>query len=136
MCYFLYGAINDGINSADYEKVAKNYDYHFNIGDVQSVDACVENISAEYRITVNHCDCDTALGQRNINEKQLETFKELFVNLQTVRGVKYVLLSKNWANETNTRHETIHINDMDILHFLANIEDNCLYKIELYKKNY
>ena len=28
------------------------------------------------------------------------------------------------------------IQDIDILYFLANMEDNCLYKIELYKKYY
>ena len=56
------------------------------------------------------------------------------MDLQNVRGIKYVLISKNWWKETNKKQETVHIRDIDVLHFLANIEENCLYKIELYKK--
>ncbi|MBR3778822.1 MAG: hypothetical protein IKL13_03740, partial [Clostridia bacterium] len=70
------------------------------------------------------------------NKKGLEELKDLLLNLQNVRGIKYVLISKNWWKETNSKQETVHIQEMDILHFLANMEDNCLYKIELYKKYY
>ncbi len=37
MCYFLYGAINDGINEDDYKKITKDAEYHFNPGNVNSV---------------------------------------------------------------------------------------------------
>ena len=136
MCYFLYGAINDGINKDDYEKIAKNAEYHFSFGNVDSVNECVEKCDNSYRITFNHCDCDTAIGQKHTNKKQLEELRNLLLDLQTVRGIKYVLISKNWWREPNSKQETVHIQDIDILHFLANIEDNCLYKIELYKKYY
>jgi hypothetical protein len=136
MCYFLYGAINEGINKDDYEKIAKNTEYHFSFGDVESVNECVTNCDSSYRITLNHCDCDTAIGQKHTNKKELEELKDLLLNLQNVRGIKHILISKNWWEETNNKQETVHIQDIDILHFLANMEDNCLYKIELYKKYY
>ena len=136
MCYFLYGAINDGINTDDYEKTIKDTEYHFSFGNIESVNKCVERCDSSYRITLNHCDCDTAIGQKHTNKKGLEELKDLLLNLQNVRGIKYVLISKNWWKETNSRQETVHIQEMDILHFLANMEDNCLYKIELYKKYY
>ena len=136
MCFFLYGAFNDGINKEDYDKIAKNAEYHFSFGNVDSVNECVEKCDNSYRITFNHCDCDTAIGQKHTNKKQLEELRNLLLDLQTVRGIKYVLISKNWWRETNSKQETVHIQDIDILHFLANIEDNCLYKIELYKKYY
>ena len=134
MCYFLYGAINDGINADDYKKAIKDSEYHFSCGSISSVNECVAGCNDSHRITFNHCDCETAIGKKHINEKELEKLKGLLLDLQNVRGIKYVLISKNWWKETNKKQETVHIRDIDILHFLANIEENCLYKIELYKK--
>lgn len=136
MCYFLYGAINEGINSEDYKKATKGFNYHFNIGDMQKVNACVKLCNDDYRITHKCCDCETAIGQGNANNKDLKEFETLLKNLKTVRGIKYVLLSKNWWEETNTKLQVEYIKDIDIPQFLANIEDNCLYKIEMYPKYY
>ena len=136
MCYFLYGAVNGGLHIGDYDKVMRDSEYHFNTGNIKEVNACVENCNDDYRITLNHCDCNTVIGKNNPNKKGLEEFKDLLLNLKSVRRIKYVLLSKNWRKQTNTKQEVIHINDIDILQFLANIEDNCLYKIELYPKYY
>lgn len=136
MCYFLYGAINEGVNIDDCEKITKGTGYHFALGDVDSVNEGVANCDDTYRITSNHCDCDTAIGQKAIGKKELEKFRELLLKLQNVRGMKYLLISKNWWEETNSKQQTVHLQDVDILHFLANMEDNCLYKLELYKKYY
>ncbi|MBE6903789.1 MAG: hypothetical protein E7480_04185 [Ruminococcaceae bacterium] len=136
MCYFLYGAVNNGINDDDYKKATKDAEYHFNCGDINSVNNCVENCGTGYRITLNHCDCDTAIGQKNTNKNQLKNLEELLLYIKKVRGIKHILISKNWWKETNNKQETVHIDDIDILSFLANMEDNCLYKIELYKKYY
>jgi len=136
MCYFLYGAINSGINDEDYKTASKDNEFHFNCGNIKDVNACVEKCGMDYRITFNYCDCNTDIGQKDTNKKQLKSLEELLLNFKNVRGIKYVLISKNWWKETNSKQETVHIQEMDILHFLANMEDNCLYKIELYKKYY
>ena len=136
MCYFLYGAINDVINADDYEKTMKDTEYRFSFGNMEAVNGGVASCDSSYRITLNNCDCDTAIGQKHTSKKELEELKALLLNLQNVRGIRYVLISKNWWGETNDKQETVHIQDVDILHFLANMEDNCLYKIELYKKYY
>ena len=136
MCYFLYGAINEGVNTDDCEKITKGTGYHFALGNIDSVNEGVANCDDTYRITSNHCDCDTAIGQKAIGKKELEKFRELLLDLQNVRGIKYLLISKNWWEETNSKQQTVHLQDVDILHFLANMEDNCLYKLELYKKYY
>ena len=136
MCYFLYGAINDGFNSDDYNKAIKDSEYHFNTGNIKQVNTCVENCGNRYRITSNRCDCDTAVGGKQINRKGLKKLEEVLISLKSVRGIKYVLLSKNWWEENNNEQKTIHIDDVDVLRFLADVEDNCLYKIELYPKYY
>ncbi len=136
MCYFLYGAINDSVNKQEYEKVMKNSEFHFNFGDITDVNACVKHCEEKYRITFHSCDCDTAIGQKHTNKKQLKSLQALLLSLKEVQGIKYLLLSKNWWKEKNTEQETVHIDDINILYFLANMEENCLYKIELYKKYY
>lgn len=136
MCYFLYGAINEGIDTDAYNQAAKSSNFHFNIGNAEKVNHCVKNCDDDYRITVEYCDCNTAIGDKHTNRKQLKDLQELLFRLKDIRGIKHIFISKNWANETNETEETVHINDIDVLYFLANIQDNCLYKIELYKKYY
>ena len=121
---------------SDYEKAIKNSKYHFNIGNKNTVNACVKNCGCEYRITSEMCDCDNPIGTKKVGKKALKDFEEVLLNLRSVRGIKYIYLSKNWVEETNEEEETVHINDIDILPFLANIKENCLYRIDLYKKYY
>ena len=136
MCYFLYGSINDEINIKDYEKITKDSNYHFNIGSENDVNACIHNCSFEYRITSNYCDCNTPVGLYHTNKKGLNELAEVLESFKSIRGIKYITINKNWSNEPNENEETVHIDDIDIIHFLANIEEKTLYKVELYKKYY
>lgn len=136
MCYFLYGAVNGGLNEDDYNKVIEKSNYHFNFGNIKHVNACVENGQFDYRITLDHCDCDTPIGSKHTNKKGLKEFEEVLLNLKNVQGIKYVLFSKNWWGETNSKQEIVHIHDIDIPFFLAHAEENCLYKIEMCPKYY
>lgn len=134
MCYFLYGAINDEINEADFERASKNFSYHFKTGRKDDVNNSVENCLKDYRITLNHCDCDSPIGSGDVSNKELKDIEQFLINLKSVRGIKHIFLSKNWIQEINTKEENIHIDDIDIKDFLAKIEKNCLYKIEMYPK--
>ena len=136
MCYFLYGSINDGIDMKQYNREMQDSKYHFNIGSKQDVNASVEKCDSIYRITSDYCDCNTPLGKKSESNNALKDFDRLLNKLKSVSGIKHVYLSKNWVYETNEKEETVHINDIDSLHYLANIEENCLCKIELYKRYY
>jgi len=134
MCCFLYGAVNREINIKDYNNAAKDSKYHFSTGSAENINACVKECGEKYRLTAGQCDCDTAIGRGQAEKAELGDFKELILSLRSVRGIKYVLLSKNWWGETNLKQQTVHIDDIDIVPFLANIDNNCLYKIELYPR--
>ncbi|MBE6767167.1 MAG: hypothetical protein IKL62_03955 [Clostridia bacterium] len=134
MCYFLYGALNEGINSEDYKAATENSKYHFNLGREKDVNDAVRECDAGYRITVDHCDCENAIGAGDINRAELAAAADLLLSLKKVRGIKYVLLSKNWWEKENNEQKTVHIDDIDILSFLAELKENCLYKIELYPR--
>jgi len=133
MCYYLYGAINDGIHMADYEKL-DHTDYEFPTGSEEDVIKSINKEDCKYRITHTHCDCGTPIGDGHENKKGLKEAADYFKSLQEVRGMKHVYLCKVWAGDQVEKQQTVHIQDVDILHFLAHVEDCCLYKIELYKK--
>ncbi len=134
MCYFLYGTVNNGINESDFNSKTQNTDYHFKIGKKDDLNKCIEECRTDYRITRNHCDCDSPVGAKNTDKAELKELAQLLINLKSVRGIKHIYISKNWIEETNTKEENVHIDDIDIVSFLANIEENCLYKIELYPR--
>ncbi len=136
MCYFLYGSINKGIKIHDYKKLLKKSDYHFNIGSKDDVNISVLNGDFDYRITSNHCDCGTSIGSECPDDKELKKFADLLKRLRSVGGIKYITISKNWAEESNEKEVKVHIDDIDVINFLANIEERTLYIIELYKKSY
>ncbi len=69
MCYFLYGAVNRGVNDSDFKAKTENSEFHFNLGDISDVNQCVKNCTADYRITRNHCDCNTAIGGKMLKKK-------------------------------------------------------------------
>ena len=134
MCYFLYGSINDGINTDDYEKAFLHSNYRFNIGSKNDVNKCVEACSSEYRITLSHCDCENPIGKNEADSSELGEIATLLHSLTDIRGIKHIYLSRNWYGEINKTEQTVHIDDIDVKAFLANVQDNCLYKIELFKK--
>ncbi len=134
MCYFLYGAVNNGVNKTDYEKAAKNFSYHFKAGTKDDVNNCVDNCLKDYRITLNHCDCDSPIGAKDVTKEEIKEIEELLISIKSVRGIKHIFISKNWINKSNTKEENVHIDDINIADFLANIEENCLYKIQMYPR--
>ena len=44
---------------------------------------------------------------KDIYNMSLEELKDLLLNLQNVRGIKHILISKNWWKETNNKQETV-----------------------------
>lgn len=133
MCYFLYGAVNDGINKDDYNKLMSSDTFHFNIGTSEQVNKCVKLCGEKFRITDRICDCETAIGNHKTGESEIAELSELIKSFKNIRGTKYIALSKNWWKDTNASTETVNIYDIDLISFLAELKENCLYKIEFYK---
>lgn len=136
MCYFLYGAINLGINESDYAKINNASGYHFKIGTSEDVNRCIDIDGDNFRLRNSVCDCNTAIGNHKTGKSELNKFRVFLFELQNIRGIKHVYISKNWVGERNESEKSVHIQDIDLLSFLADLQDNCLYKIDLYKKYY
>lgn len=114
----------------------KNSEYHFNIGTKRDIETNAVNSCYKYRITRRVCDCDSAIGLKNPENTELSKYEALLNSLKSVRGIKHIYIGKLWIGKTFENGATAHIDDIDIPHFLADLKDNCLYKIELYKRYY
>lgn len=136
MCYYLYGAVNEGVRPEDFEKVMKHSGLYFSVGGKDEVNRSVRLCSDDYRITREYCDCGTPIGDGHPNKKGLSKYVNTLKALRNAHGIKWVLISKNWVGEENEREETVHIDDVDLPYFLANMEENCLYRVDLYRKYY
>ena len=136
MCYFLHGAVNKGINEKDYREVSEGNYYHFNIGTKHDVKTSVLEAPGDFRITSGCCDCDTALGAHDKNHEEITELCALLEDMRLIRDIKCVYLSKNWAGKTNKSEECLHIDDIDLAEFLAEMKENCLYRIDLYNRYY
>ncbi|MFT3952069.1 MAG: hypothetical protein QM689_09055 [Oscillospiraceae bacterium] len=133
MCYFLYGGINDDVDASDYAAIMSGRNFKFAKGDEDVVNRGVTACNPAYRITENYCDCETAIGEHNADSGEIRELAELIHALRKARWIKYVLLSKNWWENSNETVECVHIDEIDPAQYLADIADNCLYKIYLYQ---
>ena len=136
MCYFLHGAVNKGINEKDYLEVSEGNYYHFNIGSKHDVKTSVLEAPGDFRITNGCCDCDTALGAHDKNHEEITEFCALLEDMRLIRDIKCVYISKNWAGKINKSEECMHIDDVDLAEFFAEMKENCLYRIDLYNRYY
>lgn len=140
MCYFLYGGINEGINIKDFKKIQNDrFDFHVTTKD--EFEKAVFKDNHEYRITYNMCDCDSPIGkgEKNLNSEELKYIKEMadyIYKLCDIRSIQYILISKSGDCDEIEGEETVHIQDIDLISYLANIEENRIYKIQLFKRYY
>jgi hypothetical protein len=133
MCYFLYGGVNVGVNNIDFEKLnCKNFS--FLIGRREDIIKDINDNGVHYRITNKYCDCDTAVGKHVSDSEEIKELVEYIKRLKNIRKIKWVCISKKWWDERVEDLYTVHIDDIDLPTFLAEIKDGCLYKIQLFPR--
>ena len=130
MCMFLYGGINEDVNISDYVK-EKQSAYHFKSGSVETIKRDLKARNYEYTITHDYCDCGTFIGQANADHKEVKELAEYIESLRDMRGIKWVCIAKKWWDDDIEENQTVHIDDVDLQHFLAHIKEKCLYKIRM-----
>ena len=137
MCYILYGAINDSVNINDYELAMSKSEYSFKPGTKHDFKMCIADETYDYRVTNNQCDCDFPAGKHNKDAKELVELADLIYSLKDIRNVKHIFISKTWVGKRNKSEETIHIDDIpDLASYFADMDEDCLYCIELYERYY
>lgn len=134
MCYFAYSAVNPEINTADYERLFWDSEYHFRPGTRHSIKMAVAEESDDYRLTRGCCDCDLPLCEGNARAQDLPELSAQLEKLRRVRGIKYVYLCKVWSGDRCKGEEIVHIDDLELPEFLAGMRTKTLYRIDLYPR--
>ena len=132
MCYILYGATDKAIDQDDYKAALKKSHYKFCIGTKHDIKMCIVNDSYEYRVSDWVCDCEFPVGKKDVSVKPLIELALLINELKNARNSKCIYISKTWAGRKNKTEKNIHINDIDIVSFLANMDLDCLYRIDFH----
>ena len=108
--------------------------FHFTPGSKEQVNQSIADGNSLYRITEEYCDCQTALGAHRPDAAELAELSNQIYAMRKLRGIKHILLSKNWCKTPNSTQQTFHIDDLELVPFLADISENCLYQIDLYQR--
>ena len=131
MCYYIYGALYGDIDKAEYKKIEDKYDCKIHSGTKHNVKMCVKGDSWDYRVTDGHCDCGSALGEKNPDAKGIMELEALFNDIKKVEGAKHIYLCKTWAGKINRREVKLKLSDIDVKTVLAEFDPNCLYTFEI-----
>ena len=130
MCYILYGAVDKSINSEEYSKAIDKSKYKFALGTRHDVKMCIVNDSGSHRITKWACDCDFPTGKHNKDAKEIQDLASLINDLKIAKDAKYIYISLAWAGKKVSSECCLSINDIDVAAFLADMESDCLYRID------
>ena len=135
MCYFLYGCINEKANSEDVAKI-QNGIFRFEKGSRAELEAGINTCGNRFRLTGRTCDCGTGIGK---NDADLPDIKELAAyigQLKAVKNIQYICIAKNWWQEPVEKTESVHIDDIESIPFLAGLGERCLYTVRFYNRSW
>ena len=135
MCYFLYASLYGKVSEADYNIVQSKYEYKISLGTKHDVKLAVMNsteyVEDDYRITDWVCDCDSPVGKRDVEDPMITELSNLIIELSELSGVKQINICKTWIGRRNKKEISLNLKDTDIPEFLANLEPNKLYSLEV-----
>jgi len=135
MCYFLYGGINEDANLGDLEKLKGLY--HFQPATATAFEIGVNNNNSQFYLNSDvYCDCGTPIGLHHPNKKGIKEYADGIKALRDVRSIKYIYIAKSWRENKIKSRQTVHIDDIDLPYFLAEVENDCLYEIQMFCKYY
>ena len=134
MCYFIYGAVNTETGPKDLERLLSGSEYSFKLGTKHDVKQAALNDDEGFCVRQSICDCKFPMGMGDPEAPELKALSETIQKLREARGIKCVYLAKAWAGEPIKTEQQVHIDDICAAEFLAEASENCLYRIDLYKR--
>lgn len=140
MCYYVYGFIDENVDSKDFRQACERYEVFVNYCQSFMSFPQFEKKNC-YLMAAGPCHCDTALGRGDTSQKQeLENFLGFLKAAKQCRKIKSFLMAKIWdgrnsalAGKGRIPMETIHVDDVDIK-YLADMNADTLYKFQMFKR--
>ncbi|MBR1770974.1 MAG: hypothetical protein IJ747_02985 [Lachnospiraceae bacterium] len=135
MCYYLYGSLYGDVSEQEYEKVQSKYGYRIPLGtkhDVKmAVKAAAECVQDDFRITDWICDCDSPVGAHDPSDPMIIELSSLITDLSALFGAKQINICKTWTGKQNKKEIKQKLQETDLPTFLADLQENYLYCLEI-----
>jgi hypothetical protein len=141
MCNFLYCCIEETAGDDLFLRISHSHGFvpEGRISPLSMYyDPNIKN-GAYFRITKNMCDCGSALGGKDETVAELGDYISWLKELRKCQrhGMKAFYIMKFWEGSDAAGAlkpaETVNIEDVDTA-FLANIDENRVYRIEYFKR--
>jgi hypothetical protein len=135
MCFFLHGALNGDVSEAEYESVIGKYEYNLARGTKHDVKIAVKEstmiVKTEFRVTDWMCDCDSPVGKHDSKDPVIVDLSNMISELAALSGAKQINICKTWIGKRNKKEVNVNIKDIEIPVFLADMEENVLYSVNI-----
>ena len=135
MCYFLYGSLYGDVSESEYVEVKNKYGLKISLGtkhDVKNaVKAAAEHVQNDYRITDWVCDCNSPVGRHDPSDPMILELCDLITDLSVLPGAEQINICKTWTGKLNKREIKMNLNETDLPAFLADLNENTLYCLDL-----
>ena len=135
MCFFLHGALNGDVSEAEYESVIGKYEYNLARGTKHDVKIAVKEstmiVKREFRVTDWMCDCDSPVGKHDSKDPVIVDLSNMISELAALSGAKQINICKTWIGKRNKKEVNVNIKDIEIPVFLADMEENVLYSVNI-----
>lgn len=135
MCFFLHGALNGDVSEAEYESVIGKYEYNLARGTKHDVKIAVKEstmiVKTEFRVTDWMCDCDSPVGKHDYKDPVIVDLSNMISELAALSGAKQINICKTWIGKRNKKEVNVNIKDIEIPVFLADMEENVLYSVNI-----
>ena len=139
MCYYLYGSLYGNVSESEYASVKDRYEekygYKIAIGtkrDIKNaVKAAAECVQDDYRVTDWICDCESPVGNHDSGDPMIIELAHLITDLAALSGAEQINICLTWIGERNKKEITLKLKDVDLPVFLADMQENTLYSLNL-----
>lgn len=133
MCYFLYGALQGDVSEKEYQDIQNQYEYKIARGTKHDIKLAVKSDHGQddFRITDWICDCESPVGKHEPNDPVILELSSLISDLAELPGANQINICKTWTGKTNKKEVNLKLKDLELPLFLADMDENCLYSIDL-----
>lgn len=140
MCYILFGNVNEEAYGNPFIDVCRKSGFNKHIIKLAQKDVRFRSPvkgGVWFHVTDNCCDCDTSVGSGDASQSGLIKFVSWVQELKKCKNIRALHIVKHWVGNDGPKElqkiSFINADEVDAV-FLANLEDETLYRIEYFKR--
>ena len=136
MCWFIYGAVQGNIDDEDLNNINSRHVCRLAKGTRHDVKMAAQSevIVEKYHVTRKGCDCDSPIGEHNMNDDQVQDLAHLLCEVGELPGSDTISIYKTWIGTRNKREIKLKLSNTDLVKLAADFESSTLYTLSCRKQ--